>query len=113
VVQLLISDTNILIDMKEGGLLSDVFLLPYQLCVPDILYYEELEEQHAHLLELGLTLLEISGNSLMMLELLKSIYNKPSTNDLLRGRISRFSLDALVNIAAALGRRVSIQITAA
>ena len=31
-------------------------------------------------------------------------------NDLLRGRISRFSLDALVNIVAALGRRVNIEL---
>lgn len=34
-------------------------------------------------------------------------------NDLLRGRISRFSLDALVNIAAALGKRVHIELEAA
>ncbi|MBL8036080.1 MAG: XRE family transcriptional regulator [Nitrospira sp.] len=31
---------------------------------------------------------------------------QPRINDLLRGRISRFSLDALMNIAAALGRPV-------
>jgi predicted XRE-type DNA-binding protein len=31
-------------------------------------------------------------------------------NDLLRGRISRFSLDALVNIAAALGRPVRVEL---
>jgi predicted XRE-type DNA-binding protein len=29
---------------------------------------------------------------------------QPRINDLLRGRVSRFSLDALVNIATALGR---------
>ena len=34
---------------------------------------------------------------------------QPRINDLLRGRISRFSLDALVNIAAALGRRVRVE----
>jgi predicted XRE-type DNA-binding protein len=33
---------------------------------------------------------------------------QPRINDLLRGRIARFSLDALVNIAAALGRRVRV-----
>ena len=33
---------------------------------------------------------------------------QPRMNDLLRGRISRFSLDALVNIAAASGREVRI-----
>jgi predicted XRE-type DNA-binding protein len=38
---------------------------------------------------------------------------QPRINDLLRGRISRFSLDALVNIAAALGRKVKIRLAAA
>lgn len=38
---------------------------------------------------------------------------QPRINDLLRGRISRFSLDALVNIAAALGRRIHIELEAA
>lgn len=38
---------------------------------------------------------------------------QPRINDLLRGRISRFSLDALVNIAAALGRRVRVELEAA
>jgi len=35
---------------------------------------------------------------------------QPRMNDLLRGRISRFSLDALVNIAAALGRKVRVSL---
>lgn len=35
---------------------------------------------------------------------------QPRINDLLRGRVSRFSLDALVNIAAALGRRLSLEL---
>lgn len=38
---------------------------------------------------------------------------QPRINDLLRGRISRFSLDALVNIAAALGCRIHIKLEAA
>jgi predicted XRE-type DNA-binding protein len=38
---------------------------------------------------------------------------QPRINDLLRGRIARFSLDALVNMAAALGRRVRIELDAA
>lgn len=38
---------------------------------------------------------------------------QPRINDLLRGRISRFSLDALVNIATALGRRVRVELEAA
>jgi predicted XRE-type DNA-binding protein len=34
-------------------------------------------------------------------------------NDLFRGRLSRFSLDALVNIAAKLGQRVHVELEAA
>ena len=38
---------------------------------------------------------------------------QPRINDLLRGRISRFSLDALVNIATALGQQVHVNLEAA
>lgn len=35
---------------------------------------------------------------------------QPRINDMLRGRIARFSLDALVNIASALGRKVRLRL---
>jgi predicted XRE-type DNA-binding protein len=35
---------------------------------------------------------------------------QPRINDLLRGRITRFSIDALVNIASALGRKVRVSL---
>jgi predicted XRE-type DNA-binding protein len=35
---------------------------------------------------------------------------QPRMNDLLRGRVSRFSIDALVNIATAIGRRVHVEL---
>jgi len=38
---------------------------------------------------------------------------QPRMSDLLRGRVSRFSLDALVNIATAIGRRVHVELDAA
>ena len=38
---------------------------------------------------------------------------RPRINDLLRGRVSRFSLDALVNISTALGCRVRVDLEAA
>jgi predicted XRE-type DNA-binding protein len=38
---------------------------------------------------------------------------QPHINDLLRGRVSRFSLDALVNIATAIGRRAHLELEAA
>jgi predicted XRE-type DNA-binding protein len=36
--------------------------------------------------------------------------SQPRINDLVRGRVSRFSIDALVNIATALGRTVHIEL---
>lgn len=38
---------------------------------------------------------------------------QPRINDLLRGRVSRFSLDALVNIATALGQEIHVELKAA
>jgi predicted XRE-type DNA-binding protein len=38
---------------------------------------------------------------------------QPRISDLIRGRVSRFSLDALVNIATALGCRVRVDLEAA
>jgi predicted XRE-type DNA-binding protein len=35
---------------------------------------------------------------------------QPRMNDLLRGRVSRFSIDALVNIATSIGRRVHVEL---
>ena len=39
--------------------------------------------------------------------------SQPRMSDLLRGHIDRFSLDALVNIATALGRKVQLKLKAA
>ena len=38
---------------------------------------------------------------------------QPRINDLLRGRVSRFSLDALVNISTAVGCRVRVDLESA
>ena len=37
-MRLLVSDANIFIDMEEGGLLELMFKLPYEFCVPDVLF---------------------------------------------------------------------------
>jgi predicted XRE-type DNA-binding protein len=39
--------------------------------------------------------------------------SQPRINDLLRGKISKFSIDALVNIATALDRRIDFALKAA
>ncbi len=79
--QLLISDANILIDMEEGGLLEAMFQLPFDFATPDILFFEELEEEHAHLPDLGLALKEVSSESMMYAMQLTGTYIQASRND--------------------------------
>ena len=43
----------------------------------------------------------------------RAAISQPRMNDLLRGRISNFSLDALVGIADALGQRVTVRLARA
>lgn len=61
--RLLISDANILIDLEVGGLMLELFKLPYQIQVPDMLFADELEAEHGYLLEHGLQLGELSPAS--------------------------------------------------
>lgn len=89
---LLISDANILIDMEAGALLETLFRLPMQFGIPDLLYYEEIEEGSPGLEDLGLLIMEVSGDFVKYAEQLPGQYNhtlparngpKPSHNDYL------------------------------
>lgn len=80
-MQLLISDTNILIDLEEGELIEQLFQLPFKFSIPDILFEEELDEQHGYLVELGLELKELSGESMFYGMELTQRYTNPSRND--------------------------------
>lgn len=80
-MQLLISDAHILIDLEEGELLAQLFALPYRFTVPDILYFEELEAQHAHLCGMGLELAELSPATLLYAMALIGRVRGPSRND--------------------------------
>lgn len=80
-MQILISDANILIDMEEGNLIEELFRLPYVFSIPDILFYEEMEEEHQYLIDLGLQLDELSGETMVDGLALIEQYKKPSRND--------------------------------
>lgn len=67
--------------MEEGGLLEAMFQLPYDFATPDILFFEELEEEHAHLPDLGLALKEVSSESMMYAMQLTNTYTQASRND--------------------------------
>lgn len=57
---LLVSDANIFIDLEEGGLIEQAFKLPERIEVPDLLFADELAQDHGDLLKRGL---EVSGLS--------------------------------------------------
>ena len=67
--------------MEEGGLLDVIFKLPYEFATPDILFEEELEDEHAHLPSLGLQLKEVSADSMMHAMKLTEKYTKASRHD--------------------------------
>jgi predicted nucleic acid-binding protein len=79
---LLISDANILIDIEIGGLVAPMFSLDYQFAVPDVLFYEELEGQHAHLLDMGLQPKELDEAMVARVSEFATQYPRPGRNDL-------------------------------
>lgn len=91
-MRLLISDANILIDMEAGALMGTLFQLPMQFGIPDLLYYEEIEPGSPGLEDLGLLIMEVSGDFVAYAEQLPRQHNhllrakngpKPSHNDYL------------------------------
>lgn len=80
-MQLLVSDANIFIDLEEGELLEEFFLLPFEFITPDILFYEELEENRPYLLEKGLKLGALDGEDMNSVMEYVANYSGPSRMD--------------------------------
>ena len=78
---LLISDANILIDIEIGGLAAPMFSLEYQFAVPDILFYEELAENHSYMLEMGLVVKDLNEALVTRVAQLATQYPRPGRND--------------------------------
>lgn len=79
---LLVSDANIFIDFEVAGLTAELFRLPHEIVVPDILYEEELASRHANLLQLGLRTRSLTGPQVNDAYRLQLRYREPSVNDL-------------------------------
>lgn len=81
-MQILISDSNIFIDMEVANLTSQMFALPYNFATPDILFYDELEEEHPNLLDTSLEILPLNSDTIKYTESIVLKYPKASKNDL-------------------------------
>lgn len=81
-MQLLISDTNIIIDLDVCGLVQKMFDLPYTFAVPDVLYIEELEEHHGDLPAYGLQIKTLGAERVDYAVALQTENIKTNANDL-------------------------------
>lgn len=86
---LLVSDANIFIDFECAGLSEQLFRLPDEIVVPDVLFEEELAAQHAHLVGLGLGIKNLTGDQVAEAYAFQEIYRSPSINDLLALALAR------------------------
>lgn len=62
-MQVLVSDTSVLVDLERGSLLEASFRLPFRFSVPDLLYKRELKNWGGEeLIRLGLSVEELDGD---------------------------------------------------
>ena len=81
-MRLLINDANILIDVEIGGLVAPMFSLDYRFSVPDVLFYEELDEQHGYLLDMGLEVRELDERMVALVFDFAGQYKRPGRYDI-------------------------------
>jgi len=89
----LVTDTNIWIDLDNGGILSDVFRLPYNFLIPDLATRELIRPRWQSLQVLGLVLQELSANQVIELTQLRLFHRNLSVIDLASFLLAK-SLDA-------------------
>ena len=79
----IINDTNIWIDLKFTNLIDQIFLLPYKIAVPNILYNDELKDVDGPTLERnGIEILEMTDDEVMETAQRSSKTKRVSFNDL-------------------------------
>lgn len=79
--KILVSDTNIWIDLHRSGLLETVFELPYQFVTTDFVWRELRKPPGQQLTELGLTIETIDGEQTGTLFQLRQSLNNSSLAD--------------------------------
>ena len=71
-MDLLVSDTSVLVDLRRGSLLKAAFGLPYRFVVPDLLYERELREHGGdELIGLGLVVADLTGEQVELAQAYK------------------------------------------
>lgn len=89
----LVTDTNIWIDLENGKILAEVFRLPYQFFTTDFAVEEFIHPGWAHLHDLGLQIHGLEPEYVLELVRLKQIHRQLSAIDLAALLLAR-ALDA-------------------
>jgi hypothetical protein len=81
-VAVLVSDTSVIIDLERGSLLDDLFCLPFQFAVPDLLFRRELGGRRGdNLVALGLQIEQLTPMELSRATTLRRERKDLSTAD--------------------------------
>ncbi len=79
---ILVSDTSILIDLERADLLEEMFLLPFEFAVPDLLFARELVgELGDRLIQLGLRIEELTPVEVLRATIVNRQHVQLSTPD--------------------------------
>jgi hypothetical protein len=78
----LVTDTNIWVDLENGGILVDVFSLPYQFLIPDFAILELIRPRWETLHVLGLEANELAAEQVIELTQLRLVHMSLSVTDL-------------------------------
>lgn len=80
---ILVSDANIFIDMEVADLTRQMFRLKESFATPDVLYHEELAENHSELPGLGLRIERLTAAAISDVERMVALHQQNSVNDLM------------------------------
>ncbi|MCB0637343.1 MAG: hypothetical protein KDC54_12030 [Lewinella sp.] len=84
-MRIIISDSSCLIDLHKGGLLRDIFSLPFQFVIPQPLYKDELlsipEEEKEVMISLGMEVIVLPGEQVGMAQTYYNENRKLKLND--------------------------------
>jgi predicted nucleic acid-binding protein len=83
-MQIIISDTSCLIDLRKASLIEAFLQIPYEIAIPDVLFEEELlsfTQDEKALLQAGLKILSLSGKEIIRVQSIARGNPKLTIND--------------------------------
>jgi|SRR3989304_3267956 len=81
-MDVLVSDTSVVIDLERAGLIEHIFALPYRFVVPDALYENEIKDYGGErLLALGLQVRSLTGEQLAEAQRFRTLERRISIHD--------------------------------